>query len=184
MRTSAKIYLNVFLLFFIAYFLGQLVYYLFSGNFNELPSGVFYSLAFGILLSAILGTMQMATLKKVILDNINFDRYKIKHSKIINLTSYNEELVEQIKDSLKEKRWKLLQETESETEKVFKYRSPMSLKSWGEVIYIRLFSEEKAIKLEITSIPIMGTTLIDYGKNQNNVEFVNDIVKRKLSEYE
>ena len=182
MRTSAKIYLNVFLLFFIAYFLGQFAYYLFSGNFDEFPSGIIYSLAFGILLSAILGTIQIASIKKVVSDNINFDRYKIKHSKVLTLKSYDEELIENMKIFLKKRRWKLLQETESETEKVFKYRSPMSLKSWGEIIYIRLFPAEEMIKLEITSIPILWTTLIDYGKNKKNVEFISNIIRNNYPE--
>ena len=182
MNTHMKIYLNFFILFFVVFFLGNYAAKLFTNHPGEWLESLLVGLISGIIVSAVIGSLHMSTLRKVASDNINLDKFKIKHSNTISLLAYENELIHFLKERLKKKRWRLIQESESEDETVLKFRSPMNWKSWGEIIYIRLFTGwQSRLNMEITSIPIVSTTLFDYGKNKNNVDMVSKMIKANFS---
>ncbi len=182
MNTHMRIYLKFFILFFIATFLANYAAQLFTDYPDEWLESLLVALVSGIIVSAIIGSLHKNTLRKVASDNINFDKYKIKHSNTIRLSAYEDELISFLKERLKKKKWRLIQESESEDETVLKFRSSMNWKSWGEIVYIRLFTGWKAkLNMEITSIPIVSTTMIDYGKNKNNVDLISKMIKANFS---
>lgn len=50
-------------------------------------------------------------------------------------------------------------------------KSGVTLTSWGEAISIRIVPvREDCCEVEVTSSSVLVTTLIDYGKNQSNVD--------------
>jgi hypothetical protein len=182
MNTPVRIYLNIFILFFGAFLLGSYIFDLISGDSYDWLESASVALGIGFFISGIIGSMQVRALKKVTSDNINLDRYKLKHSNTIKLTTHEGDVIYFLKDRLSKKRWSLLQESESEGETVLKFRSPINWKSWGEIIYIRLFTGwHSSLNIEITSIPILSTTMIDYGKNKNNVDLISKIIKANFS---
>ena len=177
-----RIYLKFFVLFFLAFFLSNYTAKSFTGHSGEWLESLLIGLVSGIIVSAIIGSLHKMTLKKVLSDNINFDKFHIKHSKTIILLAREDELIDFLKERLKNKKWRLIQEAESEYETVIKYRSPMNWKSWGEVVYVRLFNGWHSKRsMEITSIPIVSTTLIDYRKNKNNVDMISKMIKANFS---
>jgi hypothetical protein len=49
----------------------------------------------------------------------------------------------------------------------------ISFKSWGERVRIELAPEgESSTRAKVSSKPSLGTTMVDYGKNQDNVNRV------------
>ena len=48
-------------------------------------------------------------------------------------------------------------------------RIPMSLKSWGEEIDVRISGSDENVAVRVTSSSRLPTTLIDWGKNAENV---------------
>jgi ascorbate-specific PTS system EIIC-type component UlaA len=177
-----RIYLKLFILFFIVFFLSNYAAKLFYNHPGEWVESILVGLVSGIFVSAIVGSLHMRTLRKVVSDNINFDKFQIKHSNTITLLAYENELINFLKERLRNRKWHLIQESESEDETVLKFRSPMKWKSWGEIVYVRLFTGwQSRLNLEITSIPIVSTTLIDYGKNKNNVDMISKMIKANFS---
>jgi ascorbate-specific PTS system EIIC-type component UlaA len=177
-----KIYLKYFILFFIVVFLSNYAAKLFTNHHGEWLESILVGLISGIIVAAVIGSMHKSTLRKVVSDNINLDKFKIKHSNTITLLAYEDELINFLKDRLKKKKWRLIQESENEEETVLKFRTPLNWKSWGEIVYIRLFTGwQSRLNMEITSIPIISTTMIDYGKNKNNVDLISKIIKANFS---
>ena len=53
---------------------------------------------------------------------------------------------------------------------IFKSKTGMTIRSWGETIEIKLTEiENSKTQLFVVSIPILKTTLIDYGKSSMNI---------------
>ena len=178
MTSPMKIFLKYLLIFILAFFLLTLAFDWFTGEIVHFFNIAMYSVVLGVVFSLFTTITQVNTIRKVVTDNINFDRYKIKHSKVINLDVNEQELVHLLKDELDDRNWRLLKESESEDEIVLKFKTPISWKSWGEVVYVRFFPGDTTnIQLEITSIPILTSTIMDYGKNKNNVDMLSKRVK-------
>jgi len=178
MKSPIKIYFKHLVVFILIFFLLTLAIEWFSGQIDHLLNIALYSIVLSVVISLFFTAMHVNTIRKVVTENINFDRYKIKHSKVINLNVNEQELVQLLKDELDDKNWSLLKESESEDEIVLKFKTPISWNSWGEVVYVRFFPGETTnIQIEITSIPILSSTILDYGKNKNNVDMLSERVK-------
>ena len=53
----------------------------------------------------------------------------------------------------------------------------MSMKSWGEIVYVDIIpAEENKIKITITSKPKIKTTIVDLGKNLENVNLLSKLL--------
>lgn len=76
-----------------------------------------------------------------------------------------DELFQKLDNHLKPKGWKKTLRSNSQLK--LKYRIRTSFKSWGEILTIKISEVESQKSLiEITSKPILFTTLLDYGKKQ------------------
>lgn len=53
---------------------------------------------------------------------------------------------------------------------IIKAKTKISWKSFGEIITIRFSENGKQVTVFVESRPLLGTTLVDYGKNLQNVE--------------
>ncbi len=58
-------------------------------------------------------------------------------------------------------------------------RTGVSWRSWGDEIAFQLYSEEgTSTRVEITSRPVVRTTLVDFGKNLENVEKIAEFLRQ------
>lgn len=183
MRNRFFIYLKIFLAATLLLMIAQLIsHYIFSGS-PMLKQDLLNAGIGGIVFALFFGTIYVEELKKSLSHNINIDRYKVKHTETITIQTNEEDVIETIKNKVIKKRWKLLEEGESEDEYTLKYRTPMSYKSWGEIVFIQIRNHNHPdIITEITSIPMLSTTMLDYGKNKNNVHFIRRILYHNLAE--
>ncbi len=53
----------------------------------------------------------------------------------------------------------------------------VSWKSWGEIIAFDIHKTNDVIQVEISSRSVVHTTLVDYGKNLENVEKIVSFLK-------
>lgn len=53
-------------------------------------------------------------------------------------------------------------------------RVGMSLRSWGERLHVALRPLEAGTLVHVTSRPLLGSTLFDYGKGEENVQHIID----------
>lgn len=78
---------------------------------------------------------------------------------------------EKIKQFVKSKNWKL---TERGDHWIIK--TPLTFGSWGEIITIYKVSQNDIFKLKITSRPRLETTMVDYGKNKDNIAAIKNFL--------
>jgi hypothetical protein len=63
-----------------------------------------------------------------------------------------------------------------------KAKTPMSVWGWGEVVEIDVSAvDNNKSQITVTSRPSLKTTLVDYGKNTENVEKICWYLKDKLN---
>ena len=85
-----------------------------------------------------------------------------------------EEAVSQLNKKLEIKGWRRVLNSNSHDNIRFKIKT--SFKSWGEILSIKIskVNSDKS-NIEVTSKPILFTTLLDYGKNRKNVNKVKEV---------
>lgn len=58
------------------------------------------------------------------------------------------------------------------------YKISISFRSWGEKVEIKIFDKNKISSvIEISSKPILFTTLFDYGKSDDNINKIKDLLE-------
>ena len=183
MRNRFFIYIKIFLAATLLLMIVQLMAHLLFLGSPVLKQNLINAGIGGIVFAVFFGTIYIEELKKSLSNNINIDRYKVKHTETITIQANEEDVIELVKNKVNKKKSKLLEEGESEDEYTLKYRTPMSYKSWGEIVFIQIRNHNHPdITTEITSIPMLSTTMLDYGKNKNNVHFIRRILYHNLSE--
>ncbi len=75
----------------------------------------------------------------------------------------------------KELNYKIIKE--DKTNLIIEYKVPISFKSWGEKVKIQIFDNKDGTSIvEISSRPIFFLTLLDYGKNRQNINQVKNLL--------
>lgn len=69
-------------------------------------------------------------------------------------------------DKLKAKNWRLEYFKEGE---LYRFKTNISLYSFGEIIEIKKLVSDH---YEITSRPLLNSTIVDYNKNERNIELI------------
>lgn len=64
---------------------------------------------------------------------------------------------------------------------VMEVKTGISLRSWGEKLRIELAPEGSGTRVSVSSASRLKTTLIDYGKNNENVNAILGLVRRALA---
>lgn len=99
---------------------------------------------------------------------INSENLKVKHKKVITTQKNSEEILSKIKQNADFKQLKI-----DKTNSGFKINTNHSWSSWGEVVEIDI----KNKSIEISSRPKYPLTLLDNGRNKENVEAITAIIK-------
>ncbi|WP_299438310.1 hypothetical protein [uncultured Aquimarina sp.] len=173
MKPITKLYLKTFLFTGIPYGLIMLGFDLADGEGFRLWKYLFMTFFFGITMSLILVSFHQYRLKKNGIQEISNDNIRVNQS--INLkTGLNKtDLIKKLKTDPIIGKMKM-----KEIENGILLKSGISWKSWGEEIKIMLKSEKESdFEYIISSSPKLKTTLVDYGKNLENVYRIENVIK-------
>ncbi len=131
---------------------------------NAILSG----LIFGTLTSYILISLHRSLSKKVITD-MPIDDYGIHQTRSIKLNLSCEQAYDLSLQALKAiKKCRIKSQSPDAGE--IRARTGLTWKTWGDDIIIKLTKVKKTTLIDISSRPSAKSTLVDFGKNLDNVE--------------
>jgi hypothetical protein len=173
MKTTTKLYLKTFLFTGIPYGLIMTGYDLAVGNGFILWKFLFLTFFFGITMSLFFVLPHKNRLKKIGNREVTTENLKLIQTKNIQTKLNKKELIEKLKTDQIIGKMKMV-----EMENGILLKSDMTWKSWGEEIKILLIStKDTEFEYKITSRPRVKITLLDYGKNLENIHRIETVIK-------
>ena len=172
MKPLFKFYLKAFLLTGIPFGLIMTAFdYLDGGGFN-LWKFLFHALFFGLAMSLTLVTVHKNKLKKHGVQEFTDDNLGVRQTKAIKTKLGRNELISKLKADPTVADLKMV-----ETGNGVSLKTGITMKSFGEDIKIELISEsESDFEYQISSSPKIKTTIIDYGKNLENINRIERVI--------
>ncbi len=173
MKPQIKLFIRLFIGIFIFFMIIMTLPYFVLGEKSHFLHLTALNFIFSLGLTGIIYWLHIHRLKRSGI-KINEDILKIKHHKIIE-SDLN---INQIKERLKSNPFTAKMRF-NQTDEGLELTSGLSIWSYGEKIRIKpVASEGNKQKYEVSSRPLLKTTLIDYGKNLENVKKIEDIIKK------
>jgi len=173
MKPITKLYLKTFLLTGIPYGLIMLGFDLADGNGFRLWKFLFLTFFFGITMSLILVSFHRYRLKKNGVQELTNQNLGVSQMKNLKSELNTSELIEKLKTDPIIGKMKM-----QEIENGIVLKTGMTWKSWGEEIRIILQTKgESDFDYQISSSPKLKTTIVDYGKNLENVTRIENVIK-------
>lgn len=173
MKSITKLHLKVFLFTGVTY--GLILFLLDLMNKNEfaLSKLLFMTLFFGITMSLTLVSLHKYRLKKIGIQEITDENLNVNQSKTLSSELNTAALIEILASDSIIGKMKMI-----ETKNGIHLKTGISWKSWGENIKITLKSEQDSrFEYEISSSPKLKTTIVDYGKNLENIKRIEKLIK-------
>lgn len=173
MKAITKLYLRTFLFTAIPFFL--LTTFFNSGDINKkiVLFNITASLILGISMSLILVSLHWYLLKKNGVENITDENIGVHQTKTIETKLSKNELIQKLKLNPVIRKMKM-----TELENGVLLKTGMTIKSWGEEIRIILMSnKENTFEYQISSSPKLKTTIVDYGKNLENINKIERVIQ-------
>ena len=173
MKPITKLYLKTFLLTGIPFGLIMLGFDLVDGDGFRLWKYLFMTFFFGITMSLTFVSFYRYRLKKNGIQEITNENVGVNQSKSLKTELNKTDLKGKLKTDPIIGKMKMV-----EIENGVLLKSGMSWKSWGEEIKIILKTDNVTdFEYQISSSPKLKTTLIDYGKNLENINRIENIIK-------
>jgi len=172
MNPILKKYIAVFLVCTISY---GILMFLSDALFFETESLIKYVISaafFGLLMSAILVTYQRYRIRKDGADNSSAENLKVNQSTTVKSQLSLNEIYAKIKSDPNFGNMKIDSEGS-----MIEIKTGTTWRSWGEIISIRGGHENEYV---VSSNSKVKTTLIDYGKNLNNVNSIASIIESPI----
>jgi len=134
---------------------------------------IFQSISFGFIMSIFMVSMQVYGLKKIGIQRIMQEDLETTRKGKFRTKLNREEVINKLMTALGTSNMKM-----NDIENEVSWNTGITLKSWGEKIMIKLISKtDSEYEYEISSAPLLKTTLIDGGKNIQNVNHIESIFK-------
>lgn len=145
-------------------------------------SGIASGILFGAIMSFVLGTIHKKSLEKT-LSPKNVSDSGVKHTVNVDLKlSYDKAFKICLSSISAIKKSKVIQQNYYDG--IIEAKAGMTWKSWGDIIS---FNIQKTNSLntcvEVTSKPSLSTTVVDYGKNMENIEIIDNYLKEAERKY-
>ena len=173
MKPIAKLYLKTFLYSGITYGLITLGFDLADGDGFRLWKFLFTTVFFGATMSLILVSFHNYRLKKNGIQEISNDKVGVNQTKNLKSNLNRKDLINKLKTDPIIGKMKMI-----EIENGIILKTGMTLQSWGEEIKIILKSNQKNnFEYQVSSRPKLKTTLVDYGKNLENINRIENVLK-------
>jgi hypothetical protein len=173
MNPLTKLYLKTFLLTGIPYGLIMIGFDLLDGDGFKLWKFLSLTLFFGITMSLILVSFHKYRLIKNGIQELIDENLGVTKTKEIKTKLKKTELINKLKTDPIIGKMKM-----NETETGIALKTGITWKSWGEEIKIILKSEtDSDFEYQISSSPKLKTTIVDYGKNLQNLNRIENAIK-------
>ena len=173
MKPTTKLYLKIFLYAGVFFGLLTVIMDLIFGDKLSIWEFLFSAIFFGFFMSLILVSISISRLKKMGMKDISDEDLAVKQKREIVSTFNIPEIIERLKKDEKTGKMKLKM-----LENGIQLSTGVSWESWGEVInIIQIPNGENKYKYQIISKPKLSTTIIDYGKNFENVKRIKKILE-------
>ena len=146
-------------------------------NYFESKEFVLNRLLKFILLSAsgisfIFIVLHVGALKTTGVGQLNAETINVKQSKILISKIEKNKILDKIKTTLIEN-FKIIEIGNNH----LRLSSKISGKSWGEIVNINIIdNNDSVIKVHVSSKPKLFFTLVDFGKNKDNVDLIEKIL--------
>ncbi|WP_203294130.1 hypothetical protein [Luteirhabdus pelagi] len=165
MTALTKLFIKTFLLTGIPFAIGMMGLHLIGGEALRIEKFLIYTTLFGGIMALSLIAILKYHLRKIGIQKIAQEHLGVHQKRTIISTLSIEELLQMLKD---DPVFQLM--VRKEIENGILLQSTMTMKSWGEEIRIQIVSDRgSSYQYEISSRPRLKTTLIDYGKNLQNI---------------
>ena len=173
MKAILILFFKNVLLIGITYGIIMFVFDLVFGIDFGLVKSVYRAIIFGVSMSLIFVFIQYYSLKKNGVTKFTSDNFKVKQSRILKSKLTKQEIIDKLENDT---RFTIIKFREKENRIYLKTK--MSFKTWGEKITITVRPlENEYNEYKITSRPALSTTLADFGKNFQNVNRIEGIIK-------
>jgi len=173
MTPITKLYLKTFLISGIPFGLIMSILGFTSGVLVMILIFFMSTFIFGGLMSLIIVSFHRYKLKKKGVKKITTENIGVSHTRNIKSRINKIELIEILKNDSIFGKMKM-----KEIENGIHLKTEMTRESWGENIKIILQSNNNSeFEYLVSSSPKIKTTIIDYGKNLENVNLVENILK-------
>ena len=170
-------YLKLFLATGIPFGISMGMFYSLHGVFEGLMVGLLAGLFFGGFMSLLLGFLHTWSVKRISsgkseeatsVHHVRSVELRLPYDKAFNLCIESLSLL---------KKYRIIEEDRSQGKIVAK--TGMTWKSWGEVITFEVGEiGNDRTQIEVSSRPAVRTTLVDYGKNLENVKTIIFFLKK------
>lgn len=173
MNPILKLYLKTFLLMGLPFGLFTIGVDMAEGNGFNLWKFVSATFFFGGVMSVILVSFHRYRLKKTGIQEITEENLRVSQSKRFTSRLTKTEVIERLKNDPIIGAMKM-----TEVENGILLNNGMSWKSWGEEIQISFKSTmDSYFEYVVLSRPKLRTTLIDYGRNLENVNRIEALIE-------
>ena len=174
-----NIYLKLFLATGIPFGIFMGIFYSFRYGFSSgLADGLFAGIFFGGFMSLILGFLHSRSVKRMPYGKSK-EAMDVHHVRNIELrVSYDKAFDLCIESLNLIKRSKIRKEDRSQGK--IDARAGINWKTWGDLISLDVRKKDNdRTQVIVLSRPVVRTTLVDYGKNLENVERISSFLKEK-----
>lgn len=171
-KPITKLYLKIFISTGLSFGIITLIIDLYNGTEIELWKYIFLTFFFGLLMSLASVYLHKNKLKKSGINEINEAHLKVTQSRDIQTDLNKSELTRKLKEDPSIRKMKI-----KEIENGIVIRTGMTLWSFGEIIKIELKSTKDSVfEYNVSSRPKLKITLIDYGKNIQNIDLIRKVI--------
>lgn len=172
MKAILKFFLKSFVILTSAYGLPTVIFLAIFKEELNFENVMISSVSFGLFFSLVLIVIYLINLNHRGIANLKDEDFSTKQKKMIQANLTKEELVKRLQNS----RWKRNVQV-NENGHTISLSDSLSWWSFGENVSIHITSANNGVNnFEISSKPKIWTTLVDYGKNQNNVLEIERII--------
>lgn len=173
--------MNLYLKLFLFFFIGTIVAVIIASFLIGYPEiGISFGIPFAFILSVIstliLGNLHTISVKKLH-SNSSKEALNVSHIQNIELPVPYGEVFDLCLESIKLiKSGKIKNKNRSEG--IINAKVGLNWKTWGDKISFKLTNIGiNRTRVEFSSKPVVPTTLVDYGKNLENIEIINNFLK-------
>lgn len=176
MKATLKFFFKSFLFAFFIYSIIKFpLDYL--GNDFDFEKSLIACLIWAFLLSFTLGIVHLITIKRKGVSNLTAEDFSVYHQKTVESDLTKEDFLKRLERS----QWKNSIDI-SENQNKINLSGSLSWWSYGEKIIVEFIKGNNGInQFNISSRPKLKTTMVDYGKNRENVEKIEQLILKTTS---
>ncbi|MBS1777592.1 MAG: hypothetical protein JSS64_15100 [Bacteroidetes bacterium] len=172
MKPIIKLYLKAFVLIAISSFGVMILLSLSDFSKKIILKDIITSLFFGLFMSLILVSYHLYRIKKNGIKIITDDNIGVNQTLTIETKLCLNEVIQKIKIDPNFGKMKM-----KVVENGIILETRTTMKSWGEAIKIIMNSnKENLFKYQVSSSPKLKTTIVDYGKNLENINKIENLI--------